>query len=67
MYKNLMREKGKSLKSWKQISEETGIRYPNLTTKVYKGTGFSVDQAIAVRKALNTEMPIEELFVNEDD
>lgn len=65
MYPNLEAELGRKKISKKELAKLTGIRYNTLCDKCLEKYGFTLDEAVTVRKALGNPMPIEELFAKE--
>lgn len=48
-----------------ELSQLTGIRYQTLSEKLRGNNKISVNEAIAIKTALGTKLPIERLFAKE--
>lgn len=62
MYRELKAEivrKGFSISS---LAEAVGITQPSLSKKLNGSTKFTLDEVFAIKAALKSDMPIEELF-----
>lgn len=62
MYPNLEAELARKKMTKKDLAELTGIRYNTLCEKCLEKYGFTLDEALIVKKALGNPMEIEELF-----
>ena len=45
-----------------RLAEAVGMHYNTLCRKLRGETGFTIDEAIMIRKALASSLPVEELF-----
>lgn len=52
------------MKKWtmQDLSDATGMNYNTLRRKMYNQSAFLLDEAIAIKKALKCDLPIEMLF-----
>lgn len=57
--RGVMAEQGVSVAA---LAEKTGIKYCTLSPKIRKVRPFTLSEAVTIKKALGTDMPIEELF-----
>lgn len=62
MYDNLRAEIARKNKTLVDLSNDTGIRYQTLSEKLRGNSQFTVKEAMAIKKALGVDMPIDELF-----
>ncbi len=62
MYENLRAELARKNKTIEDLAADTGIRYQTLALKLRGGTPFKLSEAMQIKKALDVDMPIEELF-----
>ncbi len=44
------------------LSEKTGMSYPTLRRKLRGDGSIRIEEAILIRSALNSELPLEQLF-----
>ncbi len=66
MYKNIRAELGRRNMTILTLSEKTGIRYQTLTAKLKGDSDITLDEAKAIKTALETGLPIEELFERDE-
>lgn len=66
MYRFLKGEIAKSNYSMKMLAEELGMSDKTLRNKVNGITDFTWPEALAIRKLINPEANIEELFAKEE-
>ena len=45
-----------------RLAEAAGMHYSTLCRKMRGENGFTIDEAIRIRKVLNSPLPLEELF-----
>ena len=62
MYKNLRIEMLKKEMTMADLSAKTGIKYQTLSVKMRGESQFTLQEAISIKKALESELPIEILF-----
>ena len=62
MYKNLRIEMLKKEMTMADLSAKTGIKYQTLSDKMRGESQFTLQEAISIKKALESELPIEILF-----
>ena len=62
MYKNLRIEMLKKEMTMADLSAKTGIKYQTLSVKMRGESQFTLQEAISIKKALNSSLPIEILF-----
>ena len=65
MYVNVKAELARKNMSIVDLSNATGIRYQTLADKIRGDTVMTVDDALKIKKALEVDMPIEELFIQQ--
>jgi hypothetical protein len=63
MFDNVRIELVRNHMTMVDLSNETGIRYQTLSEKMRGNSPLLLKEAIAIKKALKTDMPLEELFV----
>ena len=65
MYKNLNVELAR--RGWNiiRLSEETGIKYQTLVTKMKGNSEFKFDECLAIKKAMGCKIPLEVLFLHQ--
>lgn len=62
MYKNLRIEMLKKEMTMADLSAKTGIKYQTLSVKMRGESQFTLQEAISIKKALESDLPIEILF-----
>lgn len=62
MYKNLRIEMLKKEMTMADLSAKTGIKYQTLSVKMRGESQFTLQEAISIKKALESELSIEILF-----
>lgn len=62
MYETLRAEIARKNKSLVELSNETGIRYQTLSEKIRGNSPLTLKEAVEIKKALDLDMPLEELF-----
>lgn len=68
MYPNLRAEMARKNVNCLELSERTGIPYTTLTAVIRGRTEkLSFENAVKIKKALNLDMPLEELFEKEEN
>lgn len=65
MYPNVRAEMARKNMTAVGLSEKTGIRYQTLTLKLNSKSDITIDEARRIKSALETDLPLEELFVEE--
>lgn len=65
MYPNVRAEMGRKNMTALDLSAKTGIRYQTLTLKLNSKSDITIDEARRIKSALETDIPLEELFVEE--
>ena len=65
MYVNVKAELARKNMSIVDLSNATGIRYQTLADKIRGDTVMTVDDALKIKKALEVDIPIEELFIQQ--
>ena len=66
MYPNLRGEMARKNITLTKLAEELGIRLGTLSSKNAGKTPFTLDEAMAIKEALKTDIPLEELFEREE-
>ncbi len=67
MYKNLIAEMARAGVTRKGLAQELGIAQSTLYTKMYGSVDFTFGEAMAVKKVLGVDMPLEVLFENDNE
>lgn len=62
MYKSINVEMAKNGLTKKDLARVSGIPYSSLLDKLNRRTAFTFDECIKIKRALNTSIPLEELF-----
>lgn len=62
MFPNIRAELGRRKMTKRDLSAETGIKYGTLISKLNGESEFTFTEAVGIKKALKTEMPLEDLF-----
>lgn len=62
MYKNVRLELVRKDMTITDLARESGIRYQTLSEKLRGNSPITFDEACAIKRALNTDMALEELF-----
>lgn len=62
MFENVRIELVRKHMTMLDLSEKTGIRYQTLSEKMRGNSPLLLKEAIAIKKALDVDMPLEELF-----
>ena len=62
MYVNVRVEMTRRNMTLVELSNATGIRYQTLSEKLRGNSELLLKEAVAIKKALNVSMPLEELF-----
>lgn len=65
MYKNLQIELVKKGWSILDLARESGIKYQTLINKVNGNSEFKFDECVAIKTALSSKMPLEEIFFHQ--
>lgn len=65
MYKNLNVELARLGWNIIRLSEETGIKYQTLVTKMKGNSEFKFDECLAIKKAMSCKIPLEVLFLHQ--
>lgn len=65
MYKNVKVEMVRQDMTLVDLSMESGIRYQTLSEKLRGNLPIKFDEAVAIKRALHSEMTLEELFATE--
>ncbi len=65
MYRNLKAEMARKNINQKQLASMTNMSVSGLSLKMNGDTKFTFNDVIAIKKALGTELPLEELFAKE--
>lgn len=66
MYPNLRAEMARFRMSMSQLAEILGITGSTMSLKCAGKTSFTLDEAMAVKKALHTDLCLEKLFEKEE-
>ena len=66
MYPNIRAELGLRNMTRLDLSAETGIKYGTLISKLNGESEFTFTEAVGIKKALKSKMPLEELFEPEE-
>ena len=66
MYPNLRAEMARRKITMSKLAEILGIRLATVSSKIAGNHQFTLDEAIEVKKALNTDISLEELFTREE-
>ena len=66
VYPNLKAEMARKGLSQRELAKALQMYEPSLTYKMHSKSGFTVTEAIAVKKLLDVEMPLEVLFERKD-
>ncbi len=67
VYPNLNRELFDRKLTVNELIELTDLKYSTMIQKFSKGRNLKVDEAKKLKKALNTDMSIDELFMTEEE
>ena len=62
MYNNVKAELARKNMTMVDLSNKTGIRYQTLADKIRGDSILTVEEARKIKKALEVDMPLEELF-----
>ena len=62
MYPNIKAELARKGMTIVDLSNATGIRYQTLVAKLHGDYAFTVSEALAVKKAIGVDIPLEILF-----
>lgn len=62
MYKALNVELAKNGLTKKDLARISGISYSSLLDKLNRRTSFTFDECVKIKRALNTSLPLEDLF-----
>ena len=62
MYKAIIVELARNGLSKKDLARISGISYSSLLDKLNRRTSFTLDECVKIKRALNTSLPLEELF-----
>ena len=62
MYENVRVELARRNMTLVELSVATGIRYQTLSEKLRGNSELLLNEAVAIKKALDVDMPLEELF-----
>ena len=62
MYSNVKAELARKGLSVIDLSKSTGIRYQSLANKISGKAPLKFEEARAIQRALNTDIPLEKLF-----
>ena len=62
MYPNLKAELARKGIKLTELSQTTGIPYQTLTSKMSGKTQFTYKETLLIKKALEIDLPLEELF-----
>lgn len=62
MFPNIRAELGRRNMTRLDLSAETNIKYGTLISKLKGESEFTFAEAVDIKKALKTDMPLEELF-----
>lgn len=65
MYVNVKAELARKNMTIVDLSNATGIRYQTLADKIRGDTVMTVDDALKIKQALDVDMSIEELFIQQ--
>lgn len=65
MFPNVRAEMGRKNLTILALSNKTGIRYQTLTEKLKGKSDITIAEARKIKDALDTDLPLEELFVEE--
>lgn len=66
MYPNVKAEMARRNMTALTLSEKTGIPYSTLTPKLAGKTPITIKEAKLIKRELHTELPIDELFDDEE-
>lgn len=66
MYPNLRAEIARKGLDNMHLSEMTGIKYQRLCSKMNGKGKFTMDEGVSIKKALDVDMPLEELLKKEE-
>lgn len=64
MYKELNAELARLGWDKKKLAEKAGINYSSLITKLRGETPLKLDEAISIKKAIGSTLPLEALFLH---
>ena len=67
MYPNLNAEMGRQFMSALTLSNLTGIPYSTLSPKLTGKTPLKLSEALAIKRALKVDIPLETLFEEKED
>lgn len=62
MYNNVKAELARKNMTMVDLSNKTGIRYQTLADKIRGDSILTVEEALKIKKALDVDIPLEELF-----
>lgn len=65
MFQNLKTEMARSGVSRADLAEKLGVKYLTLSKKINGENDFKLGECLAIKEALNSPLPIEELFAKE--
>ena len=66
MYPNLRAEMARHKITLTQLADVLGVRAATMSAKNNGQSPFSLDECFAIKKALNTDLSLEELFEKEE-
>lgn len=65
MFQNLKTEMARAGVSRADLAEKLGVKYLTLSKKINGENDFKLGECLAIKAALNSPLPIEELFAKE--
>ena len=65
MFQNLKTEMARAGVSRADLAEKLGVKYLTLSKKINGENDFKLGECLAIKAALNSPLPIEELFKKE--